>query len=204
MKRQIIGHFLFWCMLIAFDMSGYIPVWSNKTGIGATINYGWILSVFYGAYISSLSYFNSDREYNRLASSKQFWIILLLPVIYISGSMLTDIYLLKVYYAATAWTYFVSRFIMIYPFLTSAIFLAGFQSRAIQFGKVRKERNNLLVENNYLREEQEQLLKENNLLKFEVIAKRAALDELHREYHEKFDNYEAIIQRLKNGDDAFD
>lgn len=200
MRKQVLGHVSFWALLILIDMSGYFAVWSKKVGEIAAVNYSWILAVFYITYIAASSFFNSDKDLKKITGSRSFWIIAAMPVVYIAGTMLSDMFVLQNYYAATIWNYCVSRVIMIYPFIGSAIFLAGYKTRAIQFRSIRKERNDLIVENNYLREEREELLKGNNLLQFEVIAKRAELDELHREYHEKFNRYREILRRMRDGD----
>lgn len=208
MKKQFLGHTIFWTLLIAIDISGYIPIWRKIMGIVASINYSWILIIFYSAYIAGLSFF-SDEKAIRTWRKYQVWIIASLPFVYMLGSFITDKYILHIYGSPTTlWSYCVSRFIMIYPFIGSAIFLAGYRTNTIQFKAVRKERNDLLIENNYLDEdktmltqEKEQLLKEIHFLKFEVIASREQVASLRREYDEKLEDYKRMIDRLKGGND---
>jgi hypothetical protein len=196
MRKQIIGHLSFWIILICLDVSGYIPIWQHSFGVSAIVNYSWLLLVFYTTYLTSISFFNNANDFGKIFRYRQFWIIVLLPFLYIPGVMLTDKYLLHYFNPVSLWTYCVSRFIMIYPFISNAVFLAGFQTRAIQFRNTRKELGGL-------RGEREQLLKEVNLLKFEKIALREEVDEIRREYRRNLEYYEDIIQRLKNGDEDF-
>lgn len=208
MKKQFLGHLIFWILLIAIDISGYIPIWKRIMGTVASINYSWILIIFYATYIVSLSFF-SDERIIKTWRKYQLWIIVSLPFVYMFGSLVTDTYVLHIYGSPTTlWSYCVSRFIMIYPFIGSAIFFAGYRTNIIQFKAVRKERNDLLIENNYLDEdktkllqEKEELLQEIHLLKFEVIASKEQVASLRREYDEKLEKYKEMIDRLSGNND---
>lgn len=193
MKKHIVAHFAFWITLICLDVSSYIPAWRSSFGVSAIVNYSWLLLIFYTAYLTGLSFFKREYEFKQLTRYLQFWIILFLPIFYIFGTMVTDKYVIGYFGALSIWTYAVSRFIMIYPFIGSAIFLAGFLTKAIQFANSFKE---IIV----LRMEKTKLIEEINLLKFEKIAVREEVDEIRREYRRKMNYYEKEIERLKNGD----
>jgi cell division protein FtsB len=208
MKKQLLGHLLFWALLITIDLSGYIPVWRSIVGIVAAINYSWILLIFYSSYSTSVSLFSDERENIRAWHQGRFWVMALLPILYMASSYYTDKYVLHIYGAPSLWSYCVSRFMMIYPFIGGAILLAGFRTHAIQFRNIRKERNDLLIENNYLdeenvklKQEREQLSREVHLLKFEAIASRQQVASIRREYDEKLEMYKQIIDRLKGDGD---
>jgi CBS domain containing-hemolysin-like protein len=209
MRKQLMGHLLFWIALISIDVTSYIPVWRDEIGTIAGINYSWILLIFYVAYLTGLSFFGKDREPLRLVKSRHFWVVIAMPIVYIFGTMITDVYLLKINdFLTVKWAYCVSRFIMIYPFISSALLLAGFRTRAIQFNMVRDERNGLYVENNALgeendelRKEQNKLLKEINLLKFEAVASHERVADIQREYNKKLKYYEDLVRKLRGDDD---
>jgi hypothetical protein len=208
MKKQLFGHLLFWTLLITIDLSGYIPVWRSIIGTVAAINYSWILLIFYSSYSASISLFSDEKDYEKAWHRRQLWVMALLPILYMGGSYYTDKYVLHIYGAPTVWSYCISRFIMIYPFIGAAILLAGFRTHVIQFRNIRKERNDLLIENNYLdeenvklKQEREQLSREVHLLKFEAIASRQQVASIRREYDEKLEMYKDIIDRLKGDSD---
>lgn len=211
MKKRLLGHLLFWVILISIDVTSYIPIWRKEIGAISAVNYSWILLIFYVTYLTSVSYFDRESESVPVVRSKWLWTIVALPLLYIAGTMITDVYVLKIQdFLTVKWAYCVSRFLMIYPFVGSAILLAGFQTRAIQFKSTRNERNSLYVENNYLgeindklTEERDTLLKEINLLKFEAIASQSRVADLQRAYREKLNYYEDLVKRLR-GDDGYD
>jgi hypothetical protein len=202
MKKQIVGHIIFWAILIGADVSGYLPVWSKKIGLIATVNYSWILLMFYLSYKTGIKFYRSETEHTSIIQYRQFWIIASLPLIFIGGSVVTDTFILNSFNPLTLWSYCVSRLVQIYPFIGSAIFLAGLQTQAIQFKSVRRQRNELLVENNYLHEDKETLLKEINLLKFEAIASREKVVQIQREYTAKLKEYENIIRLMRDDDEG--
>jgi hypothetical protein len=207
MKKQFLGHFLFWAILICIDVTSYIPVWKKIIGVSATVNYSWIIITFYASYLICTSLFTNERDQLKIWQRRQFWMLVAMPVIYITTSIVLDKYVLSIYNFPTIWTCSVAKFIMIYPFFSSAIFLAGFRTHVIQFRNIRRERNDLLIANNYLDEENTKfrtekgmLLKELNLLKFEVVASREKVASLCREYDKKLETYRQMIDSLKRGD----
>jgi hypothetical protein len=208
MKRIVIGHILTWASIVSVDVSGYIPVWKNRMILTAAVNYSWLLLVFYICYAAALKFYNRERQFTSIALYWEFWTVIMAAFIYVTGTMITDKYFLHVYFAPTALSYSTMRLMMALPFMGAAVFLAGLQTRAIQFYNIREERNYLLVELRRLRTETEQiavdkekLLKDNNLLQFERIANHEKIAELSRDFDRRLNYYEDIIRRLKNGED---
>lgn len=200
MRKQIIGHSLLWALLIGIGLAGYIPVWKDRMLLGAFINYGWILSVFYLTYYSGLKYFRNGRDEVRLTQRWQFWVVIIIPVIYSTGTLVTDKFVLNAYYSPTLLSYYFARFVMICPFIFTSVFLAGFQVFVIEYKKIRRHRNELLVEINYLKEDLDEAREQLNLLHFERVAMHERVIDMNREFARKITHYEKIIRDIRNGD----